>query len=154
MPTDICLTPRILQEIVKETLIDEIGTYVYCNGDFTTPAVSIGNPPNDVSVEGLEVILPMFPDIRLQQTGRHEHQEQYWDICLIERAGGEGKIFQAVPKLLSLFYCARGYYHRQEDTVGTYEKYRIEFKIETLTDRFGLISGLQRLCDADEEVNG
>lgn len=153
MTTEICLTPRLLQEMVKAVLEDELGTYTYCNGDFTTPAVSIGNPPNDISVEGLEVIVPMFHDFRSQQVGGLTHQEQWWDICLIERVGGQGKIFQAVPKLMDLFYCARGYYHRQMDAVGEYEKYRIEFKIESLTDRVNL-SGLQRLCDADEEVNG
>lgn len=154
MATDICLTPRILQEIIKEVLVDELGTYTYCNGDFTVPAVSIGNPPNDVSVEGLEVILPIFPDIQIMQTGILTCQEEMWDIVLIERAGGAGKIFQAIPKLVEIFYCGRGYYNRQMDAVGEYEMYRLEVKIESVIDRFGITSGLQRLGDADEIVNG
>ena len=152
MATDICLTPRILQEIIIAVLECEIGTYRYNDGTFTTSAVSIGNPPNDVTVEGLEVILPIFPDTKVQQTGVLTHQCQVWDIVLIERVGGSGKIFQAIPKLLDLFYCAQGYYHRQEDTVGSYEYYRLEFKIESLTERLNL-SGLQRLINASEEVN-
>ncbi len=153
MATDICLTPRILQEIIKATLEEELGTYTYCNGGFQIEAVSIGNPPNDVSVEGLEVILPIFPDLQMTQTGVMTSTQEVWDIVLIERLGGEGKIFAAVPKLLALFYCARGYYNRQMDAVGEYEYYRLEVKIESITSRFGLVSGLQRQIDADTEVN-
>lgn len=148
MTQEICLTPRILQEILKAVLEDEIGTYTYCDSNFTTEAISIGNPPNDVSVDGLEVIIPIYPDVYSEQNGRFTGAEQYWDICLIERLGGSGKIFQAVPKLLDLFYCAKGYYSRQQDAVGEYEMYRVEFKIVNSTDRFGQMSGLQRLIDA------
>ena len=88
---------------VSENLSDLLGTYTYPNGH-SKPAISIGNPLNEISFSGsLEVVIPLTPSrTKSIRTGAYFHREDYWDIYLIQR-DRSGNVVIAAERMLTSF---------------------------------------------------
>lgn len=77
-----------LVEILRDTLKDIVGTYTYKNG-YKIAAIAVGKTPEDVSCDGLEVIVPMIPDlVDSEITSTNIIELQKWKILLLDRAQG------------------------------------------------------------------
>lgn len=135
MPTDVCLTPRILQEALKQILTSEVGTYTFRDAGgagtgFVMPAISIGKPPDEAIVDGLEIILPLYPYTPDNiSAGAYNFKCQYWDIKLIARNyAAKASLVAAVENLSRRFYCCNIVPMAQRDAIGDYEMVVITFK--------------------------
>ena len=123
------MTPAILKQHIEKAIAPYIGTYTYKNG-YQTQAISVGNPENDLKVDGLEIIIPNFPKIiKSNQSGRFSHREELWDICIIKRSEQDkGKFYQAVDSLLGYFPRCYGNEILQSDIMKTYHQYCLTIK--------------------------
>lgn len=136
-----------LRNIIEQLLADHqnklggniLGVYRYESG-LVEPAIAIGNPPNDVDVEGLECQLPLFPDTRNEWTTVAVHSQEMWDIILVQRNGREDEdgnslpptLPAAVDRLRRFFVVSEGVYTPQDDILGSYPQYRLTFQISDL----------------------
>lgn len=127
-----------IQEVLMKLLGDPddklggslIGNYLYESG-LVEPAIAIGNPPNNIDIQGLECLLPLFPDTSTYWTTTSVHSEETWDILLVQRPPPEGQFFTlpaAVDRLRRFFVSSEGVYTPQDDVFGSYPQYRLTFK--------------------------
>lgn len=131
-----------LRAIIEQLLVDPgnklggnlLGTYTYESG-FTESAIAVGNPPNDIEIEGLECLLPLFPDTKNEWTTVAVHSEETWDLVLVQRNGTESAsptLPAAVDRLRRFFAVSEGVYIPQDDVLGSYPQYRLSFTISDL----------------------
>lgn len=131
-----------LRNIIEQLLVDPenklggnvLGVYRYESG-LVEPALAVGNPPNDIEIEGLECQLPLFPDTRTEWTTVAVHSEETWDIILIQRNGTDDPspmLPAAVDRLRRFFVVSEGVYTPQDDILGSYPQYRLTFQISDL----------------------
>ena len=105
-----------------------LGTYQYPSG-YEMSAIAVGNTPNSVTVQGLEVFIPLVGDtVRSTWTGAYKHLEQEWNIILIQRdTEGSPTLPFGVDRLQRYFWRSRGVYTPQDDILGSYPQYRFTF---------------------------
>ena len=131
-----CLTPKIFKDALSQVLVNYLGTYTYgeAPNTYTRPSIAIGNPPNDIYVCGLEVIIPLFPRAYGYHVKDQDYREEWWDIILIQREfDAKGMVLPlAVERLERFFQCYQGQYIPQNSPLGTYESYRISAKMYSL----------------------
>lgn len=128
------LTALRVKQYVEEFLADQLGTYTTSDG-YSYHAVSVGNPPDNVTAEGIEVIVPLFPDVEGKWNDTYVHRKDTWDLLVVQRSGYN--LPEAVSRLMaSRFIHPRGVYVPQNDTVGSYPMYRLTF---TYFDSLSLI---------------
>jgi hypothetical protein len=73
------MTPIKLRDSLL-LLLPQIGTYLYAGGA-TTAAIAIDQPGNDMTVTGIEVVIPSYPRIICTvRTTNLYHQDQEWDV--------------------------------------------------------------------------
>jgi hypothetical protein len=70
-------TPQLLKTLIVKHIGTLLGTY-YPNN---IPAIYIGNPPSNFSCKGLEVNLPIFPQIT---RSRVQTRTENWEITLTQ----------------------------------------------------------------------
>lgn len=132
----VCLTSRILQEALKDILVTEIGTYAFNDvgsAGFIIPAISVGKPPAEAIVDGLEIVLPLFPHTPdVHRAGKKTIVTQYWDIKLVARSyAAKTNLVNAINKLMLRVYCADIQYLSQKDAIGDYEMVLMTIKTDS-----------------------
>jgi hypothetical protein len=118
---------------IKPALQDLLGTYTYPNG-YTRPAISVGNPQNNLKVSGLEIVLPMLPEneksIWLSNT---IYYEDCWDIRLLQRDGCDNETFlEACNRLRRYFPRSHSNYIPQDTNIGNYPMFVISYRHEDI----------------------
>ena len=129
-------TPGNLVQFFKEIIPGFIGTYTYPNGT-VVDAIAIDNVPNEVNVDGFEIIIPGYPridavNVRTSRT----HICQYWDIDLINhdstKVGSlarKGEFFQMIQTIILAFpRTTYGTPISQSDPVKSLQRYRLTLK--------------------------
>lgn len=130
------LTSTKLSEKIKTALSDVIGTYTYPN-DYTRSAIAVGNPPNEVKVSGLEVIIPMMPKGTADWLSDSLYIRDTYEIYLVKREGCTPSDFvEACSRMRRFFYNADFQYIPQNETIGSFEQYVIKYKHEDLEDSY------------------
>ena len=132
-------TPGDLVQFFQEVIPEYIGTYISCTDGSTRPAISIDNVPNDVKVQGFEIIIPGYPRIGggIHRSTRYTHMVQYWDIDFVnwdsDKPGSlarKGEFFQMIQKvLLHLPRIASGNPITQKDPTRTLQRYSLTIKL-------------------------
>lgn len=98
------MLPLDLKNYILAAIPDQIGTYTYNNG-YSTAAFAVGNPPNDITVTGIEIIIPNFPHITSssQHGDSWLHRCEKWDIYIINHSQDKAKWFTAIDRLMRYF---------------------------------------------------
>lgn len=116
-----------LKSILEILLDANLGTYSYPNG-FTRRAIAIGNPPSDIRVQGLEVILPMFPDTKNMGYSNTIVRCAEWEITLVMRDGCTPQDFiEATEQLSRTFVKSYGSFVPESSIVSSYAQYIFRF---------------------------
>jgi hypothetical protein len=101
-----------LRQVLIDQLGTRIGTYTWETGT-VTPAIAVGNPPNNITVNGLEFILPLLPRvISSVRAGFTMRTEEEYSILIYQHSLGADSyeaLFLAVEELLAVFFNATGY---------------------------------------------
>lgn len=136
-------TPKNLVDFFKAEIPEYIGTYTYKDGS-TTEAIAIDNIPNEVTVEGFEIIIPGFPKMPQGTTrqGRRSHICQYWDIDFINhdsnRRGSlarKGEFYLMIDRVTRLFpRVGYGMPIPQGDPRTSLQRYRLTLKLSDTYD--------------------
>lgn len=104
MPTSqVCsqIDSCVLLNLVKELLHPVLGKYTYSNG-FVTSSIAIGSTPEDIVCEGLEIIVPLLPDvINSEVTSTNIVEKLKWKILVYDRGKGS-QLKQALSLLKTL----------------------------------------------------
>lgn len=148
------ITSIDLQNVLKVLLGDPnnqlggslLGTYTYEDSGLVEPSISIGNPPDDIKVVGLEVILPLFPDTVNEWTTENVHTVETWHIDLYQRTPIEGQSMTlpaAVHRLRCYFKSSSGSNIPQAQILGNYPGYHFSFVRE---DGYPVINKLTTIC--------
>ncbi|MGK7892349.1 MAG: hypothetical protein AB4372_01530 [Xenococcus sp. (in: cyanobacteria)] len=104
------LTPASLREHIKRAIGDYIGTYTYLSNNAVVDAIAVGNPPNDIKVTGIEVILPNYPNVPSSyQGGTAIHSVEHWEVVLINHNDTKANFFLAIRGMFDYFPRKRGY---------------------------------------------
>ncbi len=101
-----------LRQILIDQVGTSVGTYPWENGS-VTPAIAVGNPPNNIKVGGIEIILPLLPriissvrtsfDVRtLEEYTIHIYQHD-------ESSAGYEQFYLLVTNLFGAFFNMTGY---------------------------------------------
>jgi len=118
-----------LRDKLGQALSPYLGTYTYPNG-YTRSAISVGNPANNLQVEGLELVIPFFPNSKGGRwlTDTVEHTD-VWTIYLVKREGATAEDFiNAGNRLKTIFARCETQYIPQNETIGTYEQLVVKFR--------------------------
>lgn len=123
-----CLTAKEWKEKLLEVVGEYIGTYTYNSGgaEFYDPAITIGNPPNNLTVCGIELIIPSTPRIAdLYHAGKVSFEKQCWEIRFIQRKeDSKGYVLPLVIDRLSVyFHESTGMFMAQDNILGDYDQY-------------------------------
>ena len=109
-----------LKNKIEKLLVDVLGTYTYSNG-YTMPAISVGNPQNGIKVNGLEVILPLYPYSCTQRMSQTIYRKELWKFSIIQRNGSNAAdLKKAADILTSRFRELKVEYVQQNDAVEDY----------------------------------
>lgn len=122
-----------------------LGSYIYESG-LVDHALAIGNPPNGIEIDGLECLLPLFPDTKNEWTTAFVHSEETWDITLVQREIPEGQsptLCAAVDRLRRFFAISEGRYFPQDDVLGSYPQYSFTFR---RSDLHPIINKVAQIC--------
>ena len=121
------LNAPTLKNKIETGLSDVIGTYTYSNG-YSRSAIAVGNPPNELKVEGLEVILPLMPEGTGVWLSDSILSKDNWTIYLIQREGCTAQDFvTACTRMKRFFYNANFNFIPQSETIGTYNQFVISY---------------------------
>lgn len=103
MANDQPLTPATLITHIKQACGAYIGTYTRCDNGAVADAISVGNPPNNIEVTGVEIIIPIYPHTPKSCEGSgYQHSEELWDIYLVDH-GNKDNFFLAIRGLMDYF---------------------------------------------------
>ena len=140
---DPLMTPGRLRNLFIRIAPDLIGTYTYKEG-FVTEAIAIDNVPNDVEVNGIEIIIPGNPRLAkgVNRSSRRTSICQLWDIEFINHdsdkkgsLANKDKFFEIIQRcLLSLPRISFGTPIRQSDPVKSLQRYRLTLKYSDSMD--------------------
>ena len=127
-------TPGNISKFLQEVIGDFIGTYTYSDG-LVVPAIAIDNVPNDVVVDGFEIIIPGFPRMPKQTNigSRRFHICQQWDINFINHDSNKrgslarkGEFYQMVQTVIFNYpRTLNGIPFQQADPVKSLQRYRL-----------------------------
>lgn len=96
------MTPANLITALREILDPtEIGSYTYPDGR-TREAIAVSKPPNGITVDGLEYIIPNFPTFpKSCRSPYFTHRQEKWTIAIVNHNGDDDKgiLFTVVDKL-------------------------------------------------------
>ena len=137
--------PGSIVKMLKNEIPDYIGTYCYKNGT-TTPAIAIDNVPNEVQVEGFEIIVPGFPYIAkgVSRVGRRSHVCQIWNVEFINHDSNKigtlarkGEFFEMINHLILLLpRTTQVIPFQQNDPVKSLQRVRLSIKLsDTVENR-------------------
>lgn len=126
------LTIKNLKPIIENYLDGLIGKYVYPNGH-ETKAISVGNPLSKIEVEGLEIILPLFP--KTEKACWLSNQiffEEYWQITVLQRKNCSNEtFFEACERLKRSFPYSNSNYMAAESDLA-FPQFIISFRWEDI----------------------
>jgi len=130
------LSIKELRPLIEKYLDSLIGTYTYPNGT-EIKAISVGNPSTELEVDGLEVILPMFPKTEKACWLSNEiYFLEYWEIYLIKRKNCTNEtFFEACQKLKRSFPYSNSNYMAAESDLA-FPQFVISFRWEDLEATF------------------
>lgn len=130
-------TPGDLVQFLKNEIPEYLGTYTYPEG-YTTDAISVGTVPNEVEVDGFEVILPVYPRLSggVYKTRRTTHIEQLWTLDFInhdsDKTGSlarKGEFFMMIQKIVLLLpRTVSGLPVSQSDPTRSLQRYQLTIK--------------------------
>lgn len=123
-----CLTAVEWKTSLLQIVGEYVGTYTYNSGgtEFYDPAISIGNPPNDLVVCGVEIVIPSYPRIADQyHAGKVSFQKQCWEIKFIQREpDSKGYVLPLIQDRLAIyFHESAGIFMQQDNILGDYDCY-------------------------------
>lgn len=119
------MNPATIKKHVLEAIPNQIGTYTYVNG-YQGVAIAIGNPPNDITVSGVEVIIPNFPTIsKSHQYGYTHHRCERWKLVVINHGQSKDNWFTAIDRILRYFPNCSGVDIPQSDPLKSLPMYVI-----------------------------
>lgn len=119
------LTSLILKGHLELLLDNCIGTYKYSNG-YTSKAICIGNPPNQATVTGVELVIPLFPDVpESQWLAGDVYRRELWDLVLVLHDGN--KLTECVDRLTRFFITGRGVFLPASSAYSTKAQYTFTF---------------------------
>jgi hypothetical protein len=123
------LNVQLLSSKIQEVLEDLLGVAKYPN-NFNRPAIFVGNPPNNINVEGLVVILPLFPNVdKSQHLSNSIYRKDNWKIILEQRKGCTATTFaEACHRMTTYFHNANLVYLEQNSIVGSYTQAIITYR--------------------------
>lgn len=125
------LTPLILKGYLETLLAGVIGTYTHTDNGYTMSAIAIGNPPNKYTASGVELIIPLFPDIpQSQWLAGDVHRRELWDLILILHDGN--RLTECVDRLTRFFITGHGVFLPASSAYGTKAQYRFTFTHQDL----------------------
>lgn len=130
-------TPIGIKQFFTTLLADYLGKYKYPNG-YVTPAIYIGNPPNNIVAEGLEVILPLMPDQDTYLIAANFYKETNYEIYLIQRSG-VNQIPNAVEAITSYCWKTKGYFVPQLEPNSSFVSYRLQISINQLIESLAYV---------------
>lgn len=98
------MLPSELRNCILGIIPDQIGTYTYNNGH-SSVAFTVGNPPNDITVSGIEIIIPNFPHVESATAhgDSYIHRCEKWDVYIINHDNDKAKWFTAIDRLMRSF---------------------------------------------------
>lgn len=104
-----------------------VGKYTYPTNNFVDAAINIGDPPNNIKVEGLEVIID-FPNTEASaNTDRYVQVTEKFTIRLLQRSGEN--LFRARELFKSLGLTDyRDTYIPNSEVLGNYPQCVITFR--------------------------
>lgn len=123
-----CLTAVEWKNALLQVVGEYVGTYTFNSGgtEFYDPAITIGNPPNDQVVCGIEIVIPSYPRIADQyHTCAHVFSKQCWEIKFIQREpDSKGYVLPLVQDRLSRYFddCS-GIFMQQDNILADYDCY-------------------------------
>lgn len=126
------LTIKDVKPKVESAIGDLLGTYTYPNG-YTRKAISVGNPPRQVEVSGLEAILPMLPKTEtVKWLTDSLYFCEYWSIYLIQREDCDNEtFFDACTRLKHFYQCSNAKWIQAENDIS-YPQFVLTFKWEDI----------------------
>ena len=135
-------TPANIANYFRKNLSEFIGTYTYKDGT-TTLAIAVDNVPNDVEVEGFEVIIP-FPSLQrgYYRQGRRSHMCHLYEVYLVNHdslkrgsLARKGDFYQFIDKAIRLFPRVESAMSiPQSDPRDDFQQYKICFKLSDTYD--------------------
>ncbi len=105
--------------LVQSKLSEILGTYTHDNG-FTEPSICIGNTPDTLTVDGLEVVIDFLPQqVRRYQTTNGFVDKLLWSIHLFDYTNGSA-LRQALYLLNITFPESRYIYYPPQSDLKSY----------------------------------
>ena len=134
------MTPTKIKAFIETYCKDYIGTYeLEGKSTVTFPAVTIGEPPNGLTVKGNEVIIGKFPRIsKNQRTGNYTYRCEYHtvEVFLHDYEDDEGweNFYTLVDELLATFPRASGRDIPQSKHFESLPGYQVIIKVESFRE--------------------
>ncbi len=112
------LTACALLALLKVKLAPILGKYTYSNG-FVDPAITVANTPDEIEVEGLEVIIPLLPKENRKISSTSSYTEEViWTIYLIDH--NKGRSLPGATRILdSMFVKSRKQFYPETEDLKT-----------------------------------
>jgi hypothetical protein len=119
------LTPASLKTRLLALLDGAIGEYDFGSG-YTEPAVAIGDRPEGVTVSGVELIIPYFPDVpESQRVCGSVYRREFWTLSLLLHGGSA--LQECADRLSRYFVSGTGVYIPTDSRYGNLPRYRFTF---------------------------
>ncbi|MGV2830601.1 hypothetical protein [Myxosarcina sp. GI1(2024)] len=130
------MTPKELKDLIIEAIPDQLGTYTYPNGH-TDRAIAIGNPPNNLKVSGVEVIIPNFPTTENNYLygDTYFHRCEKWKVAIVNHGNDKGNWFTAIDRLHRFFHRSYGNDVPQSDPLKTLPMYVLTIRADGISER-------------------
>jgi hypothetical protein len=120
------MTPAELKNQIQSVLPTQLGKYTYSNG-FTTPAIAVGQVPNEIEVTGIEIIIPNFPTIpeSLQAGDTFIHRQERWVIEIVNHGSDKANFYTVIDRLMRYFPRSRGVNVPQSNPLNSLPRYQL-----------------------------
>lgn len=97
------MTPFNLRELILEANEIHIGEYTY-EGGVILPAISVGNPPNNIQVDGIEVVISKVPSMPMAYRGSQTiTQKLIYNVSVFLHNDDYGALFEFNANMLNYF---------------------------------------------------